>query len=258
MRRYFLFILFLLIGCQSTPESFTLTLMSYNVRHGVSMHWKPAMKDQAEIINAQSPDWVGLQEIDHLCRRSNTIDQTGEFADLTAMQGYFGKFMDFDSGRYGMAALSNLPVEETKILELPEGAEPRVAIIQTVILNKKLKLALVNVHFDWTTTGYRISQAQTLISYLDKLQLPTIVLGDYNAKPGSPTLKLFMDAGFQPVKKGKNKLTWPAENPTVEIDHVFMRGTRKVDISPEFIKVLDEPEASDHLPVVARLKILRK
>ncbi|MFP4546794.1 MAG: endonuclease/exonuclease/phosphatase family protein [Fidelibacterota bacterium] len=258
MRRYFLFTLILLIGCQSAPESFTLTLMSYNVRHGVSMHWKPAIKDQAAIINAQSPDWVGLQEIDHLCRRSNTIDQTSEFGDLTGMRGFFGKFMDFDSGRYGMAVLSNLPVVKTKILELPEGAEPRVAIIQTVKLNKKLKLALANVHFDWTTSDYRISQAQTLISYLDKLQLPTIVLGDYNAKPGSPTLKLFMDSGFQPVKKKENQLTWPAENPTVEIDHFFIRGTRKINISPEFIKVLNEPEASDHLPVVARLKILRK
>jgi len=229
--------------------------MSYNVRHGISMDGNPSMDAQAGIINQQSPHWLGLQEIDHFCQRSGSIDQTKKYGKLTGMQGYFGKFMDFDSGEYGMAVLSNLPVEKTKILKLPAGAEPRVAIIQTLLLPNTLKIALVNVHFDWTKPAYRLPQAETLINYLEDLQLPTIILGDYNAKPGSPTLDFFQKSGFHPVQKSDSTLTWPADNPRVEIDHVFIRNTPQVRITPKHIMVLDEPTASDHRPVVAQLVI---
>jgi endonuclease/exonuclease/phosphatase family metal-dependent hydrolase len=71
-------------------------------------------------------------------------------------------------------------------------------------------------------------------------------------------LKLFEKSGFLPVQKGENYLTWNAAAPTVEIDHVYYRPSQNIAIKPVSITVLNEPEASDHRPVVAKIKITKK
>ena len=251
---FFILILFLL-GCSARNQEYKIKVMSYNVRHGVSMNWNPSMMQQSEIINQQNPDWVGLQEIDNKCGRSQNIDQTEKFEVLTNRQGFFGKFMDFDSGEYGMATLSSLKIVKSERLKLPQGAEPRIAIIQIISIAKNLYIAMVNVHFDWTKSELRIAQVKTLLNRLDEINLPTIVIGDYNAEPGSPTLKLFEKSGFVAVRKKGNNFTFAANNPTIEIDHIYFRKTPTTQIIPSFIKVLNEPEASDHRPIVSEFII---
>jgi len=254
----FLILLIFFTDCSESKKEITLKIMSYNVRHGVSMNWEPAMEMQAEIISDQNPQWIGLQEIDNKCKRSGFVDQPKKYSELTNTTGYFGSFMDFDSGQYGMAVLSGLKVVDTEILKLPAGAEPRVSIIQTIEIAKDINIVLANVHFDWTEPGLRTSQAETLLKRLIDIGLPTIVLGDYNAEPESPTINLFEKYGFKAIEKSENNFTWEANNPTVEIDHVYYRSTEKVQIIPVSIEVLNEPEASDHRPVVAEIKLIKK
>ncbi|MBN2281468.1 MAG: endonuclease/exonuclease/phosphatase family protein [Candidatus Marinimicrobia bacterium] len=253
MKNYFLLLsLFLLSFCENKN---TLTVMSYNVRHGVSMNWEPALENQASILKNQAPDWVALQEIDNICRRSGLVDQTNRFSEWLQMDGTFGKFMDFDSGQYGMAVLSGMKVLDSEVMSLPEGAEPRVAIIQTIEYLPGIHLALANVHLDWTQPEFRLSQARSLVRRLDEIALPAIILGDFNAGPGSPTLDLFQKAGFIFIEKGDNHLTWEAANPTEELDHVCFRPAGKVAIFPLDCEVLNEPEASDHRPIVAKFHL---
>ena len=65
-----LIILLILNSCSENNNVFNLKIMSYNVRHGVSMNWKPSIERQAKIISSQNPHWVGLQEIDHIFFKS--------------------------------------------------------------------------------------------------------------------------------------------------------------------------------------------
>jgi endonuclease/exonuclease/phosphatase family metal-dependent hydrolase len=233
-----------------------INLLSYNVRHGVDGQNKAALARQAKIIKDSKAQIVGLQEIDVKCTRSGSIDQVAEFAKLTETTGVFGKFMDFGGGEYGMAMLSTLPVIHRDVVRLPAGREPRVAIVLVVNTPEDQQLQVVNVHFDWTTEKLRTPQVKTLLKHLDKRDLPTIVLGDYNAEPKSETLKLFAAAGFRFVEKpASNRFTWNAKKPTVEIDHFVIRDGGGVRLTAKSIEVLDEPDASDHRPVAAVIQL---
>ena len=202
-----------------------IKVLSFNVRHGVNFDGEPAMAQQAKVINSAEAALIGLQEIDENCRRSGMVDQTAKFAELAKAEGRFGSFMDFDGGRYGLAVLSKLTIKRTDVVKLPTGREPRVALVLEVETLAATRLLFANVHFDWTTEKLRVPQAKALLAHLKDRDLPTIVLGDYNAKPGSPTLQMFEEAGFEFIPKVKEKrFTFNAREPSIEIDHVAIRG----------------------------------
>ena len=186
---------------------------------------------------------------------AGNIYQTQEYLQLTGKTVFFGKLMDFDSGQYGMATLSSLNFISSEVLKLPDCAEPRSANIQVVELIKDLAYSLVNVHFDWTSPKYRIPQIEKLLKRLNALDLPTIILSDYNLTFESKSLKVFDKYNYTAVKKGINSLTWNAESPTMKIDHVYYKSTSSFLIEPQSIEVLNEPNASDQRPVVAQLKL---
>ena len=247
----------LLLACAGRAED--LRLLSYNVRHGVNGANQPRFERQCAVIKGTKPDVVGLQEIDVNCRRSGSVDQTAAYAKATGTTGVFGKFMDYDGGQYGMAMLSRLKIVAQEVVRLPDGREPRVAVVLQVETAAGNRLQIANVHFDWTTSELRTPQAKALIAYLDKQPLPTIVLGDYNAEPGSPTLKLFSDAGFRFLEKpADNRSTWSDTSRVLEIDHVAIRDSDSYRLIGKSITVLPEVDASDHRPVTAVVHIEKR
>lgn len=236
-----------------------LRLLSYNLRHGTAMDGSPAMDRQIAIMKRVNADVIGLQEIDKNCGRSGAVDQPAILAKGTQSSSHFGSFMNYNGGQYGMAMLSKLKVTESKVLRLPAGREPRVAVILELLTAQKNRLLVANVHFDWTDEALRAPQAKALIAYLDTKDIAAVVLGDYNAAPGSATLELFRQAGFRFLDKPKDKrLTWNAREPSVEIDHVAIRNAANTTLHALSIEVLDEPESSDHRPVFATLRIESK
>lgn len=233
-----------------------LKIMSYNIKHGEGMDGILDLARSAKIIKAQSPDLCGLQEIDENCTRSNKVKQTEFLAKNTCMTGTFGTFMDYQGGEYGLSTLSVKPLISTKVLKLPKGTdEPRSAIIQEVEIAKNCIIAFANVHFDWVENSpYRLEQAKTLIKYIDQLNRPTVITGDFNCEPNSATMKYFAEQGFVFMQKGKDNLSFQGGE-KVEIDHVIFRSSEKVKFTPKNIKLLNEPIVSDHRPLVAELKV---
>lgn len=237
-----------------------LRVMSYNVKHGLAMTKRDIVSNleiQAGIVRDQQPDLVGLQEIDQGCARSDGLDETGRFASLTGMKGAFGKFMDFDGGQYGLAILSRFSVTAVETLSLPPGKhEPRIALIHTFEASPGVRAVFVNVHFDWLRKSKeRVRQAEKLVERLRDVDLPIIVIGDYNASPDSPTLAVFERAGFERITKQGSRFTFNSTAPTIEIDHLCIRGSSTCRIRADQIIVLDERIASDHRPIVTNVYI---
>ncbi len=246
-----LLVLVVFTSCAAAEE---VRLLSYNVRHGVDFAGKPALERQAKILKESGASLIALQEIDKVCRRSGGVDQTARFAELTESQGKFGAFMDYDGGRYGLAMLSRLAIKDSSVVRLPDGREPRVALVLDVETERGNRLLVANVHFDWTSEKLRIPQAAALLAHLKDRDLPAVVLGDYNARPGSPTLKLFTDAGFRFAEKPNDaRFTFNAQRPTVEIDHIAVRDGGGLRLTAKSISVLPEAEASDHRPIAATI-----
>lgn len=234
--------------------------MSYNIHHGEGQDTILDLPRIADIIKSQSPDICALQEVDHLCSRSDSVNQTEFLGQQTSMKATFGKFMDFQGGEYGMATLLTKPIISTKVLQLPEGKyEPRSSIIHEIEIAKGCIIAMADVHFEWIDgaegNANRMMQSQALVKYLNTLDRATIIIGDFNCTPDSPPMQYFAEQGFVFISKGNDNLSFQG-NANVEIDHVIYRNLPDVKFNEKSIKLLDEPIASDHRPLVAELDVV--
>ena len=248
-------------GCSSrpessanrTPESVSLRVATWNIKHGLGMDGHIDLERTATVIEAFDADIVALQEVDEDVRRSGKVDQATWLGDRLGMHASFGSFMDYQGGRYGLALLSRLPIESSQSWRLTDGNEPRVALAIEVRPSSGDPIAVVCVHFDWVEDdGYRFTQATETMDRLGKLDIPWIVLGDFNDTPESRTMRGFHAIGRNAGKPRNARATFPADDPEIEIDFIVTgpNGRWKVDD----VEVLEESIASDHRPVIAVLE----
>lgn len=219
--------------------------LTFNIRHG----WTPAgrvdLEAAAAVLARLEPDFAGLQEVDRLRWRSGVVDQPAWLAERLGLQGAFGPALRYVMGQYGNALLSRWPIVAAETHALPGAGEPRAALVARVDTPAG-RVRVVVTHLGLSRAA-REAQAAALAALLaDDPSLPTLLLGDFNAAPGSPELeplrRLLRHAGGGP--------SFPAGEPRVQPDQIYA--------SPhwEVLRAWAEPAAaSDHLPVVAELRL---
>ena len=141
-------------------------------------------------------------------------------------------------------------MQEIDVVPLPDGNEPRVAVVAKVKWQQTTPIAVINIHLDWVNDDkFRYAQAQALREYLDLLKVPYLLMGDFNDRPGSRTLKLLSNGALEAKKPAEDHFTYSSTEPSVEID--FIIGYPAAKWRFENVKVLDDPLTSDHRPVYA-------
>jgi len=226
---------------------------SYNIRHGAGMDDRVDLARTAGTLAQLSADLIGLQEVDLGVRRSGAVNQPAELAAALGMHAAFGSFFDYQGGRYGMAILSRWPLRRVRALRLPDGNEPRVALVAEVHAPSGEVLTVVNVHFDWVADDrYRWAQSQVVAEFLRTLETPFVLLGDFNDVPDSRTLQQFRELALEACKSKAASVTFPAPKPTQEIDFVFAGPLSHWRAASA--QVVEEILTSDHRPVVAELQ----
>ena len=78
---------------QNTAEE-SITMLSYNIRHGVGMDNAMNLERQAAIIKACEADVVGLQEVDSMTNRSGVIDEAAYLAQQKLFLFFFLLFLE--------------------------------------------------------------------------------------------------------------------------------------------------------------------
>lgn len=235
-----------------------IKVMAYNVHHcnPPSAGNKIDMEAIAKVINAEKPDLVALQEIDvHTSRSGKELDQAAELGRLTGMKAYFSKGIDFGGGEYGVAVLSRFPIEETFRMDLPvlDGTkgEPRTIAAVTVKVSKKKKLIFASTHLDLKQLN-RINQSNQIIEKYKDEKIPVIIAGDFNAVVGTEEMDL-LDKHFVRTCVENCGGTIPVKNPNRTIDYIIFKPSKNFKVISH--KVIDEQYASDHLPIVAELRL---
>jgi endonuclease/exonuclease/phosphatase family metal-dependent hydrolase len=245
----------LLLGCSApapAPAPADLTVVSYNIRHGRGMDDVVDLPRVATVLRALDPDLIGLQEVDERVRRSDAVPQADSLGQLLGMESAFGAFMPYQDGEYGLAILSRHPIVRAHPLRLPDGNEPRVALLAELVLPGADTIVVVTVHFDWVRNDtLRHAQAVALAAVLDTLARPYVLVGDFNDQPGSRTLELFTTRATEAAKPVDDRFTFSSTEPTQEIDFIFASPASAWRVGAA--RVIDEPLASDHRPVIARL-----
>lgn len=235
------------------PEAVVVRVVSYNIRHGRGMDGQVDLDRTAAVLRRLAPDLVGLQEVDSVVERSGRIAQAEALGARLGMHAVFGGFMDYQGGRYGMGILSRFAIRHAESIRLPDGNEPRVALLVRVDLPGVGEVAVVNVHFDWVADdGFRFAQATALAAVLDTLSVPYLLLGDFNALPDSRTLALYRQRAREAVKPSRATFTFPSPVPEREIDYIF--GSPAARWTADSVAVIADLDASDHRPVFARMR----
>lgn len=233
----------------------SMTVMTYNIHHGEGLDGKLDLERIAKIIRAHNPDVVALQEVDDRATRSGKVAQAEELGKLTGMHHVFGKAMDFQGGGYGQAILSRWPIKKHQVHPLPQrpGREPRIAL-KAQIDAPELEFWFASVHLDHEIEAVRLEQAAEVNRIFARQAEGDLKLlaGDFNAVPGSGTMKSLLGAWLD-TAGDKAGFTIPAANPRRRIDYILAAPINRCILVDSVVP--EEPDASDHRPVVARVRV---
>jgi endonuclease/exonuclease/phosphatase family metal-dependent hydrolase len=238
-------------------DGLELKVLSYNVHH-CNPASKPGLIDVdgiAKVIIDSKADIVGLQEIDVNNERSGKhLDQAKELARLTGMEFYFSKGIDYKGGAFGTAILSKYPISQMETLYLPEetGTERRTLSIITVEFPEGKKIRFGNTHLDYTSDDNALDQAKAITSYFENEALPVVLVGDFNVEANSKTMA-HLDKTYNRTCAQGCPNTFPVVKPSKAID--FILYSSGLGIQTLFHEVIQEHYASDHLPVLAKLRL---
>ena len=223
----------------------TLKVMTYNVRHCAGMDMVLDYDRTAAVIAMQQPDVVALQELDSMTGRSEHRYQLGELASRTQYHPVFGAAIDYDGGKYGVGILTRETPLSIKHIPLP-GDEPRVLLVVEL---QDYVMACTHLDLEeeprWASVPLIVKEAQ-------RWQKPFILAGDWNAPPGS---ELLQEMGKHFTILSGSEATYPADEPQDCLDYVALFKGHSAETLES--TVIDEPEASDHRPVVVRMLLLK-
>ena len=231
----------------------TLRVSAYNVKHGQGMDGVVDLKRIADVLRPLDADVITLQEIDSGTERTQGVDQAARLGELLGMQAFFGDFMPYQGGEYGMAVLSRLPVTRVMNHRLPDGDEPRTGLeVEVSVGPEGRPVSVVGIHF-YRTPEERLAQAETLSALLDGREHPVILAGDFNSRRGDRILRSLQADEWFVVDKDGSAETFPSDRPEREIDFVMLRPAEAFQIAEH--RVIEEPLASDHVPLLIVLRI---
>ncbi len=234
-----------------------IQVMSYNIRYGLGMDDKVGLPRIAKVISNEQPDIVGLQEI-------GNSTMAAELGRLTGMKFVFGPSLNRMDG-YGDAILCKHPFEWVNNYSIPSASSSRyqamgIDVDLSGIFGKNTKIRFINTHFDWLKTfgsqEARLATVEVIEKgfFNDSKSLPAILTGDLSAVPDSEPLKKLEQKGWLNENLGKELNTIRSTNPIEQIDYILIKPKKNWNVIN--VKVLYEPIASDHLPIVMTLELL--
>lgn len=272
-----------------------LRIINYNIRHGAGLDGVVDLERTADVIRRSGAQIATIQEVDrHLLERSDFEDQAKRLARLLRWHVVFGPAIDWDPleegqprRQYGNAILSRYPILDSENLQLPihgaprpapeeeeteEWSEPRSAI-RALVNVRGVRVNVYSTHLQANSTALRpdadhesarqqrAEQVAAILDDIDQRGGLAILAGDLNARPDDPELASLHASALVDV--------WDVagDGPGYTIigvnDDGEFEAVGRIDyvfVSPEIgIRAAKVPwtEASDHLPVVADLRLPR-
>lgn len=249
MKKNLLFI-FAALFIFSAQAQNTLKLMSYNIKNANGMDNVCNFQRIANVINNTSPDVVAIQEVDSMTNRSGQKYVLGEIAERTQMHGYFAPAIDYDGGKYGIGLLTKQVPLRLQTLPLPGREEAR-----TLILAEFADYIYCCTHMSLTEED-RMKSLELVKAFTSSSTKPLFLAGDMNAEPESGFIKK-LQKDFQILSNPKQH-TFPAPDPKETIDYIATLKQNAKGFAVISAKVINEPMASDHRPILVELRTAEK
>jgi endonuclease/exonuclease/phosphatase family metal-dependent hydrolase len=230
-----------------------LIIASLNTHGGRGADGRPY--DLEAACRGLKADVIALQEVWHPRSEPGRIDEIAAALGAEAIHAYLHADTDLRSmsisgetgrGRWGITLLSTVPVVHSELADLgrtPGDVTPRVAQLVTLQTPGGGRIRIANTHLTYLLASP--VQLIRLLRHLATGRVPTVITGDLNM----PLPVTGLAAGYAPAVTGR---TYPAHRPLLQLDHILAsRGLARCggEVLP--------PAGSDHLPVRARLRLVR-
>ena len=225
-----------------------LMVMTYNISGHNQLYDTDHLEKIAAVIRQVKPDIVGLQEVHRKTWQTRFHDQVKELQRLTGLNIYFGPSFSEAGGGFGNAILTRGDFVYAEVHPLPSVGEAR-SVIESLI---KIDGMLIDVYVTHLTTWgplKRASRDEELVCLAKQVRTsryPYLLLGDFNAPPGTPEIRHFRQMNPAQICGEEIGVSHPLMNE--RIDYIWadygweVRSARVLDIGP-----------SDHYPVIAEL-----
>lgn len=231
----------------------SLVVASYNIHRGVGLDRRRDLDRTAAVIAEIMPDVIGLQEVIRDTGPAHA-DQPGYLAAKLGMRLVMGETRAHGEGIYGNAVLTRLPVVASTRCDLSwRRREPRGALRVDLSLGATV-VHVFNCHLGLALRERR-DQLDLLADFLTTssgLEGPRVLMGDFNEWHRGPITRGLRRAFASPMRRVRR--THPAVFPLFALDRIYW----DTDLEGEDFHVHRTRVsrlASDHLPVVARLRL---
>ena len=224
-----------------------LNLASWNIHMAVGREGKRNLLRTAQVILQMQAEVIGLQEVDNHVEGDG--DDLKKLQALTGMEVIAGPTMQRETGDYGNALLTRLPVMKIERYDISvKRWEPRGLLIVHLDWNgERLQVAVTHLGL---FPGERRRQVNQLLGYLAKKdRTPLVLMGDFNEwlPWGRPLRWLHRHFDYSP-----SPATFPTGWPMLRMDHILVNSPHRI-IDRTVYKSSLSIMASDHLPLMGIL-----
>ncbi len=226
--------------------------MSYNIHSAFNVEGSQDLEAIASIIENSGADIIGLQEVSRVRLMDGSADMPTWLANRLDMQMVF---QGTEEPIWGNAILSRYPILETGYGDLPEEdsliKRGYLWALIDVGAEEPLLVIVTHLHHIEEDSNIRVVQVPVIIDFWDGGS-STVVIGDLNADPDSPEMKLIAESGLVDswIEIGQGPgYTYASNAQSKRIDFIW----HSVDLTVVDIEVI-QTQASDHMPVIATLE----
>lgn len=231
------------------PLAGELLVATYNVHRwtGLNGRSRPDPARAGFVISELGADLISLQEV---LRPDRGDDPLEALAEALGLHVVFAATRVHKRGEIGNAILSRWPIAGVTMLDLSYNAIEKRVAIAAQIKTDEAELDVVATHLALADRT-RHRQVRSLLDHPRLRQTPTLLMGDMNAwRQCQATREL------DQLHEHDNHdwpASFPAATPMLALDRIYARGLHLIAIEAHDSRAARR--ASDHLPVVARVKL---
>lgn len=201
------------------------------------------------VLEELDAEIYGLQEVDSRTGRGEP--QVEFLARRMKCSAVPDPAIQHPGGYYGNILLTAFPIIQSTLVDISYRSQEPRSIIDSVLRVGESSIRVLVTHLGLASAERRHQIRRLLEVVCAEEQLPTVLLGDINEwLPFSPRLRAINKClGDSPAPA-----TFPARFPMLALDRIWVRPADAM-VSLQINKNSLTGRASDHLPVVAQIRI---
>jgi endonuclease/exonuclease/phosphatase family metal-dependent hydrolase len=230
-----------------------------------------------KVDQSVNPDFISKEYVDRATKnlKNSAFDPTLLARDFHLKNFHKRASFDYDFGGFlkaGNYFRSKFPIlnkqsifvkngPQIKTLDWSKWPESQIKAVQVVDLElpKEKKLRVINYHGIWTKEKVgneeTLKACQKILELAKEVSYPTIIVGDFNLFPDTPSMQVFYNDFVSLVDKYNIKTTRPKSNELSNlernvVDYILVTP----DVKVNSFEVIDS-DVSDHLPLILDFEI---